>query len=804
MIRTLAMTAALISSLAAAAPALAQDAADTRDVELIVPQRRVLVAPHHGRVAPRVQMKSVDVSATLGKGVATTTMRITVTNTGPGQQEAKLLVPVPDGSVVRSFVLEGLGDEGHATMLPRDEAVRIYTDIVRRMKDPGLLEFAGGGLVQSSVFPVAPGGEQGLTLTYERELEVDGQRIDYTLPRTASLEASGVAWNIALDIRAPRPISTVYSPSHELAVVREAPDHVKVTVTPESIKADTGAVRISALLEGAEGVSASLMAYPDPEVATGDRGMGGYFMLLAGLPADAQKARQVKREVILVIDRSGSMRGEKIEQAREAARQVIEGLDDGEAFNIVDYSDTIEVFATNPVIKSDETMKQAREYLAALRPHGGTNIHDALLTALRQDPTEGALPMVLFLTDGLPTVGKRGEVDIREGAKGANLHKRRVFTFGVGVDVNAPLLTALARGSRATSAFVLPDEDVEVKVGSVFRRLSGPVLAAPKLVALGDDGEPDPKRTREVLPAELPDLFQDDQLTVLGKYTSERPLKLRLEGEYLGEPKTFEFKFEPKTLASADSAFVPRLWAARRIGSLLEEIRLAGADRTPYGQPDPESPGKELVEEIVRLSMKWGILTEYTAFLAIEPGAMPADAYARMESFGGADFTHGLRQRQRAPAGGEVGRAQLRVDFSEAAQDAEMILEQRAQRERAGASAVQQEVNMGRMTMSSKMERRNALYSIGAEGRSSQRVEFDTIQQISDKTLFRRGDRWVDAALMETADTEPDRTVRFGADEFDELLGALIAKNQQAALALAGDGREVYLLVDGERILVQW
>src|SRR5690606_4444660 len=148
------------------------------------------------------------------------------------------------------------------------------------------------------------------------------------------------------------------------------------------------------------------------------------------------------------------------------------------------------------------------------------------------------LPMVLFLTDGLPTVGKRGEVEIREGAKGANVHERRVFTFGVGVDVNAPLLTALARGSRATSAFVLPDEDVEVKVGSVFRRLSGPVLAAPKLVALGDDGEPDPKRTRAVLPAELPDLFQGDQLTVLGKYTSERPLKLRLSGEYLGEPKT--------------------------------------------------------------------------------------------------------------------------------------------------------------------------------------------------------------------------------------------------------------------------
>src|SRR5690606_31822631 len=156
------------------------------DVEIIVPQRRVLPPQH--RPAARVQLECVDVSAELGPAVASTTLRITVSNTGPGQQEAKLLVPVPEGSVVRSFVLEGLGDEGHAQMLPRGEAVRIYTDIVRRMKDPGLLEFAGSGLVQSSVFPVPAGGKQSLTLTYEQELQVDGSRIDYTLPRTASLE----------------------------------------------------------------------------------------------------------------------------------------------------------------------------------------------------------------------------------------------------------------------------------------------------------------------------------------------------------------------------------------------------------------------------------------------------------------------------------------------------------------------------------------------------------------------------------------------------------------------------------------
>lgn len=761
------------------------------DVEWIVPQRRVIVPPDHRR-APRVEMKSVDVSASLGAGVATTTMRITLTNTSHRPQEAKLLVPVPDGSVVRSFVLEGLGDEGLATMLPREEAVRIYTDIVRRMKDPGLLEFAGTGLVQSSVFPVPAGGEQSLNLTWERELDRDGSRVDYFLPRTAALEETGVAWTIALEIAAARPISTVYSPSHELAVERKAPDRVKVTVTPASIKNDTGTVRISYLLEAAEGVAASLMAYPDPEVASGPDGMGGYFMLLAGLPAEAQKDRQVKREVILVIDRSGSMRGEKMEQAVEAARQVIEGLADGEAFNIVDYSDTIEVFAEKPVMKSDKTMAEAREYLETLRPHGGTNIHDALLTALRQEPTAGALPMVLFLTDGLPTVGKRSEVDIREGAKGANVHGRRVFTFGVGVDVNAPLLTAVAKASRATSTFVLPEEDVEVKVGSVFKRLSGPILSAPRLVAIGADGEPDPKLIREMMPADLPDLFEGDQLTALGQYMREDPLQLRLEGEYLGEPKAFEFTFDVKKLATTDSAFVGRLWAARKIGSLLEQIRLAGAEAPQYGRPAPESPGmKELVEEIVHLSMKWGILTEYTAFLAVEPGMVDEGEMARLDAFVGeeyADYTRGFSNapgRAAAPAGESAG----------------MILRERALGERAGAGAVQQQMNLGRLATADKLETRNTLYSIGVAGRDVQRVEFDTIRQLNDKTMFKRSDRWVDSALLEQAEAEPQRIVEFGTPEFDTLLLELVKKNQQAALALGG---EIYLLVDGERVLVVW
>ena len=162
--------------------------------------------------------------------------------------------------------------------------------------------------------------------------------------------------------------------------------------------------------------------------------------------------------MIIVIDRSGSMRDKKLDQAREAAIEVLAGLRMGESFNIIDYSDTIAQFSKAPVVKTIETMAEARGYLKGLKAEGGTNIHGALNEAVRQPVTDGALPMVLFLTDGLATSGNTSEISIRNDTAKANTNKRRIFTFGVGFDVNAPLLDKLAETSRGASINVLPNE----------------------------------------------------------------------------------------------------------------------------------------------------------------------------------------------------------------------------------------------------------------------------------------------------------------------------------------------------------
>ena len=739
---------------------------------LIVPQSRA-----YSLTAERQQVQISEVTADVRilQQVATTTMDVGLSNPTSQIQEAEMLVPVPDGAVVRGFTFAGSAKEPTAKLLPKAEAQSIYRSIVSKLRDPALLEFAGYGLVRSSVFPVPAGGKQRVRLIYEQVLKADGNRVDYVLPRSESFEASATPWTVSVRITASSPISAVYSPSHQVTVEHSGNQQAVVRTTAGS-KLDPGAFRLS-YLANANGLTASLLAYPDSRIG------GGYFLLLAGVPADAQPrgGSAMKREVTLVIDRSGSMQGDKIEQARSAALQVVEGLQTGEAFNIIDYSDSIARFSEKPVIKNNTTLQQARAYINRLKADGGTNIHDALVEAMRQPATANMLPLTIFLTDGLPTSGETRETAIRNAVVAANEHKRRIFSFGVGYDLNAPLLTSIANATRATPTFVFPNENVEAKVAEVFRRLSGPVLADPQLATLDPFGNVTTRAVRELLPLQLNDLFEGDQVVLLGQYQSDEPLHFRLTGNYLGTARTFDLKFD-LSKATTRNAFVPRLWASRKIARLIEVISEAGADRstamtgrssmssavamnTHGARTSPETAAamadpklKELVDEIVRLSTEYGILTEYTAFLATD----------------GTDFSN-----------------------TEALNNsARQSLINNAQNVRSGMGGVSQAANNVAQKGQSNMNRSNLYLTQNME-----RVEITNVQQITDRTFFRRNNRWVDASVLPTEKTvKPDRVIDFGTPEFYKLVDQLVSEGRQGILALSG---EMLLVVDGKTVLIK-
>ncbi len=714
---------------------------------VIMPQTRAFAID---RSRP-VRITEVRAEVAILEQAATTTMDISLQNPSRSRVEAELIVPVPDGAVVRGFSFEGAADEPTAQVLPKDEASTTYDALVARIRDPALLEFVGYNLIRSSVFPVDANGTQKVRLIYEELLAADGDRIDYALPRSESVDYT-IPWKVSVRIKSKRPISTVYSPSHKLQTMRSGANVVSAAIASDAIS-EPGPFRLSYLLER-NGVTASLLAYPDPKVD------GGYFLVLAGLPARPAQGPggpAIKREVTLVLDRSGSMNGEKIEQVREAALQILAGLEDGEAFNIIAYNDAVDLFSSKPVLKTAGNIQRARKYLKGIKARSGTNIHDALLEALRPKPVEDMLPIVLFLTDGLPTVGQTSEVAIRNVAIKANPYRRRIFTFGVGVDVNTPLLQRIAAETRATATFVLPKEDVELKVAQVFKRLNGPVLAGTML-------EADPAgglvRVHDIMPARLPDLFEGDQLVVLGRYSGDEPLTFRLRGNYLGAQRTFTFTFDLDK-ATTRNGFVPRLWASRKIGMLSDAIRQLGAedDQLPTRQQAADNPRMtELVEEIIRLSTEFGILTEYTAFLAREG----TDLSNREEVFAAAnnEFLH------------------------------------RAVRTRSGLGGVNQDLNNDRQMRQVVLNGRNTLLDANLN-----RVSVTTVQQVNDRAFYNRNGRWVDSRIVNKESTiNPAKVIAFGSAEFRTLAHRLAREGRQGSISLRGD---ILMVVDDEPVLVQ-
>ncbi|HPZ96769.1 MAG TPA: VIT and VWA domain-containing protein [Phycisphaerae bacterium] len=711
-----------------------------------------------------VQITRVEVYVAIVEQVATTTMDVHLANPRPVREEAELLVPVPEDAAVRGLDFQGAGKEPSAQLLRKHEARTLYESLVSRTRDPALLEFIDCNLVRTSVFPVEAGGTQRVRLIYEHLLTADGPRVDYVLPRSDSLDYR-VPWKIDVRISSTRPIATVYSPTHELQMVQKQPNTVAVRIS-DAAALNPGAFRLSYLLQHEE-MTASLLTYPDAAIG------GGYFLLLAGVPArPPTKATTpaIRREVTLVIDHSGSMAGEKIAQVQEAARQVIGGLRDGESFNLVAYSDSVRLFSPEPVLKTADSARKAIEYVRELRAAGGTNIHAALTEALRIKPMSDMLPLVLFLTDGQPTVGQTSEVAIREVAMKANPYHRRIFTFGVGMDVNTPLLERIAGETRAVPTFILPDENVEVKVATLFKRLTGPILAEPTLVAAAADGS---SCVSDVIPALLPDLFEDDQLVVVGKYKDADQIRFELSGNYLGSRRSFAFSFPLRRSATVQNAFVPRLWASRRIAELVDAIRQLGADNrgvaalatmtnamavpsNPTASSDPRM--KELVDEIVRLSLQFGILTEYTAFLAHE----------------GTDLNDSASVV-----------AQLNYNLSE-----------RAMKIRSGAAAVVQSLNNAGLAQSNTLNLRNAYLDDGMN-----RVTISNVQQMGTGAFYQRNGQWFDSRIADrTQEVAPARKVTFGSREYFELAEKLATENRQASLALRGD---VLLMVDGQPVLIE-
>jgi len=565
---------------------------------------------------------------------AETILIINLQNMSSTEQFAELLVPVPDDIIQWDMHVGQETAPIIVQVLTRAQATLLLGQMVVDVNDPALMEFIDTCLIRSDSFRIAAGATSTVSLTYKQALVINGNRVDYLLPRTEWL-LYRVPWEITVRINAGQTLSAIYSPSHKLDIHRDGLDSATVTTVSES-STMAGPFRLYYLLEEAQGFTCSVLSYPASEFD------GGYFLFLAGLPAElATDGNDIKRELTLVLDRSGSMRGVKIEQVKQAARLVINGLADGEAFNLITYNSRIDTFNNEPLLKNQSAVQAAFEYMDTIDAAGSTNLYGALETALLQEPTEGFLPVILFLTDGLPTTGETREVQIRDLVLSSNPYNRRVFTLGVGYDLNAPLLDGLAEYSLGRSIFVTPQDDVEAAIMEVFSTISQPLFTDLTIHSVSSEEFPGTRRTYNVLPFNIVDLFQADQLVLIGEYLGQEPFLFEIRGNYRNQVQSFFCPIDPQD-ESLKHGFVPRLWSSRFVAQVINEIRQMGADPelTIYNERL-----WDLSVAMVDLSLTYGILTEYTAFFG--DGTVELLNYGDLLYFGWTDlFNRAVRARE--------------------------------------------------------------------------------------------------------------------------------------------------------------
>ena len=705
--------------------------------------------PQHYEFAP-LEVVFHHVTVKIVGQIATTIVDQEFFNPNDQRLEGTYLFPVPAGAQIEKFTMEIGGKPVEAELLPADKARKIYEDIVRKMRDPALLEYAGHDVFKVRIFPIEPRANKHITLTYSQVLNADAGLVSYLYPlNTEKFSAAPIKdVSVKIELDAQHPVKSIYSPSHTVEIKRHGDGRATIGFEGKGIKPDTDFQVFWQTEEKDIGVS--LLSYRE-------RGEDGYFLLLAA-PGNELKAKNiVKKNIVFVLDTSGSMAGPKLAQAKKALQFCVENLNDGDRFELMRFSTETEPVFEKLVEATATNRQRAEEFIKDLKAMGGTAIDEALTKALALKPE-----VVIFLTDGQPTIGNTREEDILATVKKTNTGNARIFCFGIGTDVNTHLLDQITEQTRAFSQYVLPEEDIEVKVSNFYTKIKEPILANPELKFTGT------ARVNKLYPSPLPDLFRGEQLIVVGRYTGTGGAAATIEGTVNGQPKKFAYDVQFPEQAS-DHEFIPRLWATRRIGYLLDEIRLHGEN-------------KELKDEVTELARRYGIVTPYTAYLIVEDESR-RNVPVATRSLQALEQDRPVRE-QAAQTWSVLGAAK---DGTAAVSGARA----------AGEFKRIDNLGVGSSGLVNNFQQENARAYINATTTPAApevAQRFDQYAQqtrfVNGRAFFQNGAQWIDANVQKLPNARRLQ-VKFGSDEYFDLLTKHSAVTQWFSL-----GRNMQIVLD--------
>ncbi|MCC6124071.1 MAG: VWA domain-containing protein [Pirellulales bacterium] len=721
------------------------------------------------------KIKDLDVQARLIDQVAQVQVAQTFVNNGSRPLEVAFVFPLPYDGAIEQMTLLIDGKEFPAKLLDAKEARRMYEEIVRKNRDPALLEWIGTGMFKTSVFPVPPGASRTVSLRYSQLLRKQEGLTDFLFPLSTAKYTAEAPEKISLraTIESQDEIKNVYSPSHAIEIKRPDEKHAVISYTSRN---EVPGSDFRLFFDVGKGkVSTRVLSYRP------DRDKEGFFLLLASPEIKADDGVKPAKTVVFVIDRSGSMSGKKIEQVKASLKYVLNNLRPGDTFNIVAFDSQVEAFRPELQRFDEDTRKAALGFVEGLYAGGSTNIDGALKTALAQIQDSQRPNYIVFLTDGLPTAGVTSEPQIVSNVKGYNKIRARLFAFGVGYDLNSRLLDKLVRENFGQSEFVRPNEDIEDRVSKLYHRIESPVLTGVRLQFIFDE-----LRTEEgspvgrVYPKDEIDLFAGEQLVLVGRYKKPGAAKVVVEGKVGERGQKFDFPATFVEKSNDDSfGFIEKLWAVRRVGEILDELDLKGKN-------------DELVRELVELATRHGILTPYTSFMADENvrihdfAANSAIARERLlalsESGGQAGagqraYKGSLQQANQAPAGYGYGAAHS-APAEKAADDL------------AG-------LDMSRMG-GAMYGGRGQASNFAADAKKELASAAQNIRNVGNRTFYQRGGQWIDSQVTKAQEANPKRVKQF-SDEYFELA----RRNGKAVAQYLVFDEPVLLNLDNQAYLIE-
>lgn len=715
------------------------------------PPPRPMPHPHPVFAPLEVVFHKVDVSIDGQK--ATTQVDQEFFNPNAVALEGEYIFPIPNGAHIDKFTMRVGGKDLEAELLDAGKARAIYEEIVRSQRDPALLEYTGRAAFRVRIFPLEPRAAKKVQLSYTELLRSDAAVVSYLYPlNTEKFSAQPLKTaSIRVQIAQTSPIKSLYSPSHSVEIKRDGGRKATIGWETTNTRPDRDFQLLFSTAESEVGLNLLTQKSGSDD---------GAFVLLASPGADVMKPGEKAnaKDVVFVVDTSGSMAGKKLEQAKKALTFCVENLNDVDRFEVLRFATESEACFDKLSDAAKTNREQAQKWIEALKPIGGTAINEALRRALKLRPVSSERPfVVIFLTDGQPTVGETNEdrivASVASGGSGDAGAATRIFCFGIGNDVNTHLLDKIVERTRAASQFVLPEEDLEVKVSAFFTKIKEPLLTSLKVTW------PEGVRVSKLYPSPLPDLFRGDQLVLAGRYTGSGEGDVVLEGMINGQPRRIAQRVKFPESATGNE-FVPQLWATRRVGFLLDEIRLRGES-------------KELRDEVVDLARRYAIVTPYTSYLIVEDEArrgVPVTMRSLQELDRDAATRGRLEQSWKALPAAKAGadanyNARANKAFKDAAAPAEALSAVTTETSKAVAAA----------TPAPGMAAPSAPVLAKQMHQAQQAARV-----VNGKTFYQNGSQWTDATaqLQKAAKRQQ---IKFASEEYFRLL----TENRDAAQWLA-------------------